>query len=539
MGESQGALPRHRTLRAAIDWSYNLLSEAERSLFRRLSVFAGGWALSAAEEVCRDGLRTEEIVILLTRLVNKSLVVVEKHDGESRYRLLETIRQYATDKLLGSGEAPSLRQRHLNWFLDLAERAEPELKRPDQRAWLDGLEVEHENLRAALGWSLENSETDAGANGRSSLLRLAGAMWRFWYVRSYLTEGRGWLEKALAEAEGEVSPVRAKALIGAGFLTWRQDDYGRATAFFEESLSSFRELGDKWGMAESLRGLGFVARDQGDYKRATAFFEESLALFREVGDRGGIAWPLNDLGVVSMNQGHYTRATELCQESLSLFRELGDRWGAAVSLNVLGLVAVRQGDYNRAKVLCGDSLSIFRELGDKRGIAWCLTGLAGASEAQGELGQARAWHEEGLAIYRELGHKRGIAWALGTVGAIARRQGDHERARAFLEESFLLYQVLEDKSGIAWCLEGLAIIARARGEAELSALMFGKAEALREEAGVPLPAPYQAEYDLNLASLLAKLGEEELRAVWEEGRGMTVEQVIDAYKQNISSSPSP
>jgi non-specific serine/threonine protein kinase len=475
---SRTAPPRQQTLRATMDWSYNLLSEVERLLLRRLSVFAGGFTLDGAEAVCADGVPSNEILGLLMRLVKKSLVTVDHEEG-MRYRLLETIRQYGLEKLIEAGEESAVRGRHRDWYLSLAERIEPELRGADQKAWLDRLEVEHDNLRAALGWSLEGREVSEG-------LRLAGALWRFWYVRGYLSEGCRWLERALEEGVGASASVRAKALCGAGIMMWRHEDYSRAKAFFEESIALFRELGDKWGMAESLRGLGFVARDRSDYKRAAALFEESLSLFKEIEDKKGIVWPLNDLGVVALSQGEYSLAMARCEESLSLFRELGDGWGMAVSLNILGSTAYYQGYYSRSAALFEESLSLFQELGDKHGIAWCLEGLAGVAVAQGQPERAAELCRESLALYSELGNKKDIPG----------------------------------------CLECLARAAVAQRQPEQAARLFGTAEALRKTAGVPLPFPDRADYDRSVAAVREGLGEEAFRVLWEEGRRMTLEEAI-------------
>jgi tetratricopeptide (TPR) repeat protein len=555
-----------------MDWSYSLLSDAELALFRRLSVFAGGFTLEAAEAVCADAsgsspsVSPHEVLNLLIRLINKSLVVVEEHGGEGRYRLIETIRQYGREKLIEAGEEAELNRRHRDWYLELAEAAEPELRGPDQRVWFNSLETEHDNLRAALRRSLENRETE-------EMLRLAGALWRFWYVRGYLSEGREWLERVLAEGGGTSPPARAKALAGAGILAWRQGDYGRAKMLFEESLALYRELGNNRGIAESLRGLGFVARDQRDYEGAVELFEESLALSRKVEDKWGIAWPLNDLGVVALSQGDYGRAVELCKESLFLFREIGDGWGMAVSLNILGIVAQRQGEHDRATLLCEESLGLFRELEDKKGIADSLRLLGFVAMDQGDFGRSAALIEESLALCRELvdkrsisssllllgfaarvqgdygrattllkeslslfqesgakqeaGDKSGIAHSLCLLGLVDRDQGDYGRATALLEESLSLFRELEDRRGIAQCLEGLAAAVGAQGGPECAARIFGAAEALREVIGVPMQFSDRADYDRSVASVRTALGEEAFSTAWAEGRKMTSEEAVE------------
>ncbi len=391
---SRTALARHRTLRAAMDWSHDLLSEKERVLFRRLSVFAGGFTLEAAEAICSgDGIEKNEVLHLLTQLADKSLVWVEGEDGKVRYRLLETVRQYGRDRLRESEEPASVLGRHRDFFLAFAERAEPELRGPDQEVWLDRLEADHVNLRVALEWSVESGDVQVG-------LRLANALWRFWEVRGHWSEGRGWLEEVLKRS-GEASPaLRAKALKAAGFLTRYLGDYAAAHSLLEESLAMYRELGDKRGMALSLNNLGVVAGDQGDYERAVAFYEESLALSRELGAKDTIAMVLNNLAIVASHQRDFVAARSLYQESLGIFRELRDKRSIAVSAVNLGIVASHQGDYPAARSLLEESLSIQLESADKGSICHELDafGILAAAQRQAEraarlLGAAEALRE--------------------------------------------------------------------------------------------------------------------------------------------------
>ncbi len=275
-GGSRTALPRQQTLRAMMDWSFNLLSEPERIVLRRLSTFAGGWTIEAAEAICAgEGVNRYEVLDLLTHLVDESLVIVDERGGEARYRLLETVRQYAREKLLEARDAEVVRRRHRDWFLALADRAESELLGPQQAAWLNRLEQEHDNLRAALDWSL-------GSGAIEAALRLAGALWPFWEVRGYLGEGREWLEMVLAKSGELPVALRAKVLQGAGILAWYQDDYERAVALCQQTLALYRELRQKQGMAIALNTLGLIRRSQGLYPEAHSLLEESLSIFREL-----------------------------------------------------------------------------------------------------------------------------------------------------------------------------------------------------------------------------------------------------------------
>jgi predicted ATPase/class 3 adenylate cyclase/Flp pilus assembly protein TadD len=396
-GGNRTALPRQQTLRALIDWSYDLLDDAERALLRRLSVFAGGWTLEAAEAVCEDfgfsisdfglenpaatiqnpksKIQNGDVLDLLTRLVDKSLVMVEEGPAEMRYRLLETVRQYARDRLLEAGEAATARDRHLACFLQLAETAERNLVGPEQAAWLNRLETEHDNMRAVLDWSVEGE----------TRLRLAGALHRFWLVRGHLTEGRARLEGALARGGGVSDAVRAKALNGAGILAWAQGDFAAARSRFDESLLLRRKTNDPRGMAAALNNLGMLSSEQGDFVSARACYEESLGIYRELQDRTRVAMVLANLGGIAMDQGDCAAAGPLFEESLAMHRESGDQGSMAAVLHNLGKVAHRQGDVVTACHKFRESLAIRRELGDPRGMALALVGLGVAAGARGNF----------------------------------------------------------------------------------------------------------------------------------------------------------
>jgi predicted ATPase len=472
------ALPRQQTLRALIDWSYELLNNQEKILLQRLSVFVGGWTLEAAEAVCGgDGIVVGRVLHVLTSLVDKSLVVFEEREEEGRYHFLETIRQYARERLAKTEEAQALGGRHRNHFLALAEMAEPQLTGAEQARWLERLEVEHDNLREALAWcKAEEGGAEAG-------LRLAGALWRFWWVRGYLSDGWAYLAKAL-ERSGAFArtPARAKALSGAGNLVWNQGDYGTARTLYEESLAIRRELGDKLGIAASLGNLGVMAYEQGDYGAARTLYEEGLAIRRELGDKLGIAASLGNLGVVAFYQGDYGAARTLDEESLAIQRELGDKGGIANSLICLGLVAYMQGEY----------------------------------------GSARTLYEESLAIKRELGDKLGIAALLGNLGSVAHKQGGSGAARTLYEESMAILRELGDKRVIAYLLEGFADLAKTEGQAERAARLWGAAEALREAIGSPIPPNEREMYKRNVTAT-----REAFAAAWADGGAMTIEQAIE------------
>jgi predicted ATPase/DNA-binding SARP family transcriptional activator len=520
-GGSRTALRRHQTLRALIDWSYDLLSEEERALLRRLSVFAGGWTLEAAEGVCEgDVIEAWQVFDLLTSLVEKSLVIYNERERDVRNRLLETVRQYARDRLLEVGETASVQGRHRDWFLALAERAEPELGGPEARTWLDRLEAEHENLRAALAWSGAQGHIEAG-------LRLVGALAEFWFVRGYLREGRQHLAGLLALPGAEArTAARAKALRGVGLLASLQGDHQAARALSEESLAIFRELGDRRGIALSLNYLGYVPPDRGNEAAKRALFEESLSIFREMGDKLGIADSLLNLGNLAAEQGEHEAAQMLVEESLAIFREIGHKHGIALSLRWLGRAAQQEGEYEAARALLEESLAISQELGDKVGSAGHLNRLGMLAHDQGDHVAARALFEESLAIYRELGHKDGMARSLGFLGLVANSKGEYQAARASLNESLAIFRELGNKEGIVKDLEGLAAVAVAQGAAERAARLFGAAAALREAIGAPLPPDERADYERQEAPVRAALHEAAFAAAWAAGRAMPLDDAV-------------
>ena len=520
-GGARDALPRQRTLRATLDWSYDLLTAQEQLVLDRLSVCAAGCTLAAAEVVCAgEGVEGVEVLDLLGALVGKSLVQAEERDGgEVRHGLLETVRQYGQQRLAASGRAGAVRDRHLAHFLALAEEAEPALKGADQATWLDRLEAEHDNLRAALGWAQEAGATEVG-------LRLAGALWRFWLMRGHFHEGRTWLEGALAGAEGAAPNVRAEALQGAGVLAAEQGDYGRAAASFTGSLALRREMGDRRGSARTLSNLGIVAYEQGEYGRAAALHEEALALCRELGDKRGLALALGNLGLVVLEQGEYERAVALQEESLALDRELGDTHSIGVALCNLGWAVLEQGEYGRAAALFTESLALCRELGNTYGSATALSNLGLVALEQGEYGRATALHEEALTLCRKLGDRRGNAIALGNLGLVALEQGDHGLAAALLKESLVLRRELGEKRGIAVSLHNLGMLAHLEGASLLSARLLAAASALRAAMGTPLNPKEGPRYTQAVAALRAALGEDGCAVAWAEGEALRLEEAV-------------
>lgn len=542
-GGSKTALPRQQTLRAAIDWSYDLLKTPERLLLARLSVFVGGWTLAAAEQVgagagCwvlgvgntanADENQNDDSVIeeweifdLLTSLVDKSLVVAETQAETTRYRLLESVREYGCDLLTRSEENAAVSEKHRDYFLELAETARPKLRGAEQAQWLAILEEEHDNLRQALTFCLQ--ETEAGEAG----LRLGAALQQFWITRGHLREGRESLTAALAHpAAQDYTKARSEALNGAGVLAYRQGDYAAARSLHEESLVIRLALGDRQGSAASYGNLGNVAYEQSDYALARALQEKRLEIGRELGDRQGNAASLGNLGNVAYKQGDYALARTRFEESLAIQREAGDKRGIAISLLNLGLMACEQSDYDAARSLYGESLAIKRELGDRQGIAISLFNLGSIASDQGDYALARSLQEESLQLRRELGDRQGIAASLGNLGILAYRHGDYDTARTMQKESLTLRQEIGDRQGAAGSLEAFAFLAVKEKQEESAARLWGAADALREVLGSPL-APHERErYEVEAAAAQKALGAAAFAALFQEGRALTLEQAI-------------
>ena len=378
-GGSRTALPRQQTLKAAIDWSYDLLTKSEKALLRRLSVFGGGWTLEAAETICAgDAAEEGEILDLLSHLAAKSLIVVEPPvAGQVRYHLLESIRSYTRERLAETPDAPeALARRHRDFFLAFAEEAEPSLSGPNQVLWLNRVEGDLENLRAAL--SVARSQRDL------SLPRLAGALSHFWYWRSYLSEGMGWLEEALAEATEADGRVLGKILNGAGMLSWCCGDYDKSRAFHKRDLALRRELEDARGIARALGNLSITASDQKQLDLAEAYGQESLARYQALGDQENSTKMLTNLGIFAADREDYLEAERLYKEALAAYRVFYDASANADVLHNLGELFFRQGLYDRAKPYFRESLLAQRTVGSKQRIATTLTHLAATAGAEGD-----------------------------------------------------------------------------------------------------------------------------------------------------------
>ena len=484
---------RQRTLRKAIDWSHELLNDAERRLLRRLSVFVGGCTLEAAEAVCntrRDlGVDLFEGV---SSLLDKNLVQCEDGgDAEPRFAMLETIREYALERLNESGEQSLVRQAHAAYFLVLAEEGNPEPNPSERARWLARCDVEIDNFRCALDWLFETVNVDWG-------LRLCAALFRFWDMREHLTEGRSRLETILRLTGNSHSRERARLNLFLGALTSAQGDYATAQRLLQQSLALYEELGDRWGIGSSLNALAVSARDRGDYSAAEAYFERSLEYWRMLSDRVAMARCLHNLASLVKDRGQYSRARSALREAAQIFEESGDRNGAAWSLNQQADIAYEQGEVAEARVLYQSALSSFREAGDRWGCARSLTDLGRIDCEQGKYLSAQSAYQEALEIFAALAHKRGLARTL----------------------------------------EGSACLALARGFTVRALKLAAAAANLRQLIGTPLPEAEQIKLEQTLLPAWTELGEDEGKRVWSEGSVLSLEQAIQ-YSAQVPEEPTP
>jgi predicted ATPase/serine/threonine protein kinase/DNA-binding CsgD family transcriptional regulator len=529
-GAARNLPARQQTLRNTIAWSYNLLDAQEEQLFRRLSIFTGGCTIEAAEAVCAapgEGNEADQVLDVVASLVDKSLLQQTGQEGEEpRLMMLETIREYGLEALAASGETETMRQAHAAYYLRFAEEAEPELDGPRQAVWLERLEQEHDNLRAALQWLVEHRAIETS---REMALRLGGALRRFWRIRGHWSDGRDFLERALVGSKGVAVPVQVKALKAAAHLAFIQSDNHRAEALYEECLAKCREVGDTAGMALSLRRLGAIAARRGNLVGASSLTEESLALFRGVGDRAGIAYALNNLAASIGDQGEYARAILLLEESLALFREVGDKEAIAwVLIHLAYMLFLSQGDPAKVHSLLEEGLALCRELGSQEDTAWALGHLGEVVLKKGDAVKARSLLEESVALSGEIGYWYGTAKLLSLLGRVEALERDYAAARTLYEESLAIARVMGDRLNTPFYLEGLADVVATQGDPVWAARLWGVAEALREEIRALMPPIYRADYERSVAAARTQLGEKSFAAAWAEGRSMTPEQALAA-----------
>lgn len=472
---------RQESLRAVMDWSWELLSEQERALLRRLGVFSGGCSLGAAEQVCAgSGIEREEVSDLLLQLIDRSLVRLEQVAGEGRYTLLDTVQRYARDMLADSGELDEARTRHGDYFLTLAAQAQRNLSGPKEPYWLNRIDLEYDNIRAALQSAADDT----------FLQSLSGAMWRYWYFRGYLAEGKHWLERALGATDG--SPTsRSTALLGAAVMNWKLGEYGAAHTRFEEALAHFRQLGDRSGIAMAVNTQGLAMSEQGETDGAQARFEESLEIYRDLAIEAGMGFALENLGALAISENKLDRAHELLQESLRLFQSAGCGQLSGTVFRHLAQIEVTRKDFAAAARLLEKSVEIHERFGHRENLALAALRLGAVRVAMDDPTAARRDLEAGLARILEIGSRRGIATSLTAFAHLAACEQDWTRA----------------------------------------ASLFGAADALRQELRFPLAASWTEEQDRRLNQARSAISEPEFERARADGRTLSDKQAIELALQ--------
>jgi predicted ATPase/DNA-binding SARP family transcriptional activator len=530
-GGSRTALPRHQTLRASIDWSWDLLSEAEQVLMQRLSVFTDGWTLTAAEAVCAgNGIERQQVLDLMNELVAKSLVIAEEQIQKPRYRLLETTRQYAQEKLIEANESELFRDHHLDFFLTFATATEPRLHGPEQVYWLDQLETENNNLRAALSWAIKHN-IEIG-------LLLANALGWFWYVRGYLSEGIEVLDVLLSHSTARTQQ-QARALWVRSTLAITKTDFESAYHSAVASLNLSQELGNPRDIAYALSMCGLSAFYSGkDVQLAIEWLDQAVDLGSRLGEEGewmlaGAMFFLGDF--YSQGAGDYIRAAPFYETSLATYRKLGDKWGIAHTLLSMGNIYLRQGDYVRAAQIDEEALALFRESGDKSGVAYTLGDMVSAASLRGDYQEAHALAEERLEWSRDMGGGLQIAWSLRQLGRILIQRNELGRADSLLHESLGIFRQQGDSTDITHCVLRIADLALAQGRLERAARLYGACQNLSELHQTELHSYDRQESERNLAMLRNMLDEAQFASIWTQGHAMTFDEAV-AYALDETSS---
>ncbi len=525
-GKAPDVPARQQTLRGAIAWSYDLLGSAEQRVFRRLSVFANGTTLAAAEPVCiAAGPINGSVLEVLEELVDKSMLQrQEQGNGKTRFWLLQTLREYGVERLSEAGELAATQAAHAAHFLSWVDRVASKLFGAEQADWLDQLDREYDNVRVALEWMLDGTEIETGRAEQA--LRLCVALMLFWEIRGYLVEGLAFMERALALGRDAAPSVRAQALHYAGFLALMQDDNTRAEAFLRESQLLFRESGDKPGMANILRLQGNLAMMKNNYKIARRLLEEALNIYRERGDMRRAASTRDALAQVAIAQCDYSRAQSLLEENLASYRALGEQYGTAYPLyHMAHILFLSRGDRAKARDLAEESLALFRAVGNRRLIAYVLSLLGQILSVDREDDRARSMLDESVAIFKVVGDRSGTTEALIALARFVAYRGKHETAQSFYKESWELLQAIGARELAVACLEGYGEVLVAQGEARWAVQLWGTAATIRAAIVAPMPPVYRAVYIQAVTSARELLSEETFQSAWIEGSRTPLEQV--------------
>ncbi len=522
---------RQRSMRATIQWSYQLLPPAERALFRRLAVFVGGWRLAAAEAVCQAaGALEVDVLEGLASLLDKSLIRQE-HTGEGdiRFRMLYVLREFGLERLAEADELVATREAHAAYFLVLAEEAEPHLQGPQQKTWLEQLVQEHENLREALSWWLARVGQEGGQVPAEAALRMYAALCPFWKSRGTLREAHHFQERALAVRVGVAAAVQARALTAAGDLLTNQGQLAQAEMLAQEGLTLARQAGVRAETAAALGLLGTIALYQDRYAVARAWLEEAAALHQQAGNTRKRVDCLRNLALIFHWQGEYERNLAQQEEILGIFRALGDQQRIGwVLYGLAWVLCSTQGDLTRAAALAEESLAIFRATGDAWLLAEPLCILGVIRGQQGRLAEGRALLEEGLVMYQEQERPLSLFLHQSKLARLLMQQGDLAAAHALYQKNRAYLPALGYQAHVATYLEGWGLVLAALGTPEAAARLWGAAEALREAIVAPMFPIYREEYAQAVATARTRLRKEDFEAAWAEGRAMTPAQALAA-----------
>jgi predicted ATPase/class 3 adenylate cyclase len=518
-GGPRTALERHQTLRATMDWSYDLLTEPEQSLLTRLSVFAGGWTLEDAEGLIQDDLGTRtDILDLLSNLVDKSLVIVDHKHRPARYGMLETVHQFTAEMLAASGDADEFRRRHANLFIKLAEEADPKLRGADQLEWLEILEDEHENLRASLGWLIASDHANDAA-------RLVGALGWFWFIRGYWEEAWRWLTMSLDMATDAEPRLRAKAIYRAGGLEVIRGNLTGPLDLVKEALDICTDIGDEEGMAWCFNLLGQATTfNRLDLDEGTANLTKSKELYRSLGDEWGVAWSIRYLGQIAEIEEDIDRSVALQEEALQLFEDLGDVWNVAHSLFLLGSTLRDQGDYHKAKKVYLESYSNCELVEDNVMAAHALLGLGIVALEMEHYQEADEHLRDALDVLQRIGDETCASRSLGRLARVAQYDGDYEQAAEFLRGSLLGFAKLDRKDEISRCLAQFAALAEIAGLNNRAARLLGAALSSGAGSQIWLPPLLRDEFEGQVDGLREAMGEEVFERAYAEGAAMSLNE---------------
>jgi predicted ATPase len=520
---------RQQTLRSTIQWSYDLLGPKEQVLFHLLSVFVDGGPLSAAEALCQEiGQADLDVLNTLSALLDNSLIQSsEEGSEEPRFLMLQTVREFGLERLTASGELERTRVAHAHYFLALAEQAEPELHGPNQALWVARLEHEHDNLREALKWALEQVRDEKAAERREVGMRLSVALKEFWMIRGHYREARTFLERALALSEGTLTALRARVLRAIASVADCQGDIDRIEVVAKLSLALSRELQDTCGIAESLGSLAAAAWLRGKIVEAVSLHDEQVRLLRQVGEPGEVAKALFPLAEHVSTHGEYARGQALFEEALQLFRQAGNElWVGGTLVHSASWLWFTLGNLETMHQRFQEGQALITKVGDRAWGAECIWVAALLALSEGEPERASSMAQESLSIYREMGDPWYSAWLLHLLGRIEIQRGEMPAARTYYQQSLALNQQMGEKWMTPFNLEGLARVVATQGALRWAAQLWGAAEALREAIDVPRLPVDRVVYEQAVGAARAQLGEEAFAAAWQEGWMMKLEQVI-------------